>query len=117
MDDLLLCSNDPILIKGLYGVLRDNGYKVEVVNHSAHAVKKTFKNKYSVIIIESESIGLSAEEAAQIIKSFHPDVPIIIAGDAKYSSNAMIVKRPIDFEEIKQLIGDIQKRNFERRGV
>ncbi len=107
MNELLLCCNNPILIKSLYGVLRDDGYSIELVDHPALAVQSALKRRYYAVILDSESIGLSAEEAAHIIKNFYPDMPIIIASDAKYSSDALTVERPVDIEEIKKLIRNV----------
>ena len=107
MSELLLCSNNPMLVKGLYGVLRDEGYTIEVVDHPAHAVRTTFKHKYDAVIFDSESIGLSSEEAAQIIRTFYPDMPIIIAGDTKFSTDAVLVEKPIDLESMKKIIRNI----------
>lgn len=107
MAELLLCSNNPIFVKGLYGALRDDGYAIEVVDHPALAVQTAFRFKYDAVIFDSEAIGLSSEEAAQIIRTFYPDMPIIIAGEVKYASNAVTIERPVDLEKMKELIRNI----------
>jgi|GEM_PF-1499978 len=107
MENLLLCSHNPILVKSLYGPLRDEGYSVEVVDHPALAVQMTLRWNYAAIIIDSESFGLSAGEAIQIIRAVSPDIPVVVIGDTGHSMEALSIGNPVDLEEFKQVIHDI----------
>lgn len=105
MKDIILCSSNPILIKSLYGVLRDEGYNVEIVEHPALAVRKVLFGRYDFVIADSEPFGLSVEDAAQIIKSVAPDMPILFVGGGREQTRA--VAAPLDIEELKRTIHSI----------
>jgi DNA-binding response OmpR family regulator len=109
MNEVLLCSHNPILIKNVYGILRDEGFDVEVVDHSALAVQRVFGGNYVGVIIDSESFGLSAEDAARIIRSVSSDIVVICVGFAKPDSDVMSMKVPVDLEEFKQAIRDMRR--------
>lgn len=104
MSALLLCSNNPLLVKSLYGVLRDDGHSVTLTEHATSAVRMSFKDRFGAIIIDSNSIGLSAAEAAQIIRGNQPDMPVIILGNASYFSDGLMVEMPVDLEKFKDYI-------------
>lgn len=109
MNEVLLCTHNPILIKNVYGILRDEGFSVEVVDHSALAVQRVFQGNYVAVIIDSESFGLSAEDAVQIIQSVSPDIVVICVGLAKLNSDVMNMKIPVDLEEFKQAIHNVRR--------
>lgn len=120
MNEILLCTHNPILIKNLYGVLRDEGYNVEIADHPALAVQMTLNWNYIAVVIDSEPFGLSAEDAVQIIKSVSPDMPVIIVGYAKHTADVLSIKMPVDLEELKQAIHDVHKHreiSFHKGGL
>jgi DNA-binding NtrC family response regulator len=107
MKNIILCSSNPILIKSLYGILRDEGYNVETIEHPAFAVQMVMHRPYDFVIIDSEPFGLSAEDAAEIIKTVAPDMPILFVGDGRDRKQARTVETPIDLEEFKRAIHSI----------
>jgi len=107
MKKILLCSSNPILIKNLYGMLRDEGHNVETVEHPALAVQKVMFGLCDLIIIDSEPFGLSTEDAVQIIKTVAPDLPIIYVGGVMNNGPSMAVDAPVDLEEFKRAIHSI----------
>lgn len=107
MNKLLLCSHNPILIKSLYGLLRDDGYDVETADYPALAVKGVLKESYTAIVIDSEPFGLPAEDAINIIRSISPNVPIVLVGDARNPVEAWSIKGPLDLEEFRQVMHEI----------
>jgi DNA-binding NtrC family response regulator len=109
MDQVLLCTHNPILIKNVYGILRDEGFTVEVVDHSALAVQRVFQGKYGAVIIDAKSFGLSAEDAVQIIKSVSPDIVVICVGFDKLNSDVVSMNLPVDLEEFKQAVHDVRR--------
>ena len=109
VSDILLCTHNPILIKNFYGILRDEGFTVEIADHSALAVQMVIQKKYVAVIIDSESFGLSAEEAVQIIRGISPDILVIFIGYDRFETDALSIKIPVDLEEFKQAIHDIQR--------
>jgi CheY-like chemotaxis protein len=107
MTKILLCSSNPILVKSLYGMLRDEGHDVETVEHPALAVQKVMFSLYDLIIIDSEPFGLSTEDAVQIIKTVEPDLPIVYVGGGRKEVPSMAVDAPVDLEEFKRAIHSI----------
>jgi DNA-binding NtrC family response regulator len=106
MNKILLCSANPILIKSLYGVLRDDGHDVEIIEHPALAVQKVMAGGFGMMIVDSEPFGLSAEDAVQIIKSTMPDLPVLYVGSGTHSQ-IPAVEAPVDLEEFKRTIQNI----------
>ncbi len=109
MNDILLCTYNPLLIKSFYGILRDEGFSIEIADHPALAIQMIFQKKYTAFIIDSESFGLSAEETIQIIRSISPDMPIIVAGNENHAVRALSVKTPVDLEEFKDVIHNVHQ--------
>ncbi len=107
MKDILLCSSNPILIKGLYGLLRDEGFNVEITEHPSLAIQKVLFGMYDLIIVDSEPFGLSAEDAVQIIKAVAPDMPVLFVGGGSDRKHAPTVETPVDLEEFKRTIHNI----------
>jgi len=107
MKKILLCSSNPILVKSLYAILRDEGHNVETVEHPALAVQKVMFGLYDLIIIDSEPFGLSTEDAVQIIKTVEPDLPIVYVGREINDGPSKAVEVPVDLEEFKRTIHSI----------
>jgi CheY-like chemotaxis protein len=104
MKKIILCSSNPLLIKSLYGTLRDEGYTIEDVEHPALAVQKIFNGVYDCLIVDTEPFGLSAEDAARIIKTIAPAMPIFSIGGGTACDNLSMIRLPADLEAIKELI-------------
>ena len=103
MKKMILCSSNPLLIKSLYGMLRDAGYVVEAVEHPALAVQKVLACGYDFVIVDAEPFGLSAEDAARIIKTIAPELPVYRVGGEE-SDNPSMIKLPADLEAIKEML-------------
>ena len=104
MKKILLCSSNPLLIKSLYGMLRDEGCSVEEVEHPALAVQKVLKSAYDFMIVDAEPFGLSAEDAARIIKTRAPGMPIFSIGGSTACDNLSMIRLPADLDAIKEMI-------------
>jgi DNA-binding NtrC family response regulator len=109
MEEILLCTHDPILVKSLYGILRDKGHYVEVADHLALAVQMILKSPYYAVIIDGKSFGLSVEDAVQIMKAVSPEMPIIIAGEPEYSTNTLSIRTPVDLEEFRDVLNTMHQ--------
>ncbi|MGC1453744.1 MAG: hypothetical protein WA946_00955 [Nitrospirota bacterium] len=107
MKNIILCSSNPILIKSLYSMLRDDGYNVETIEHPAHAVQMVMRRHYHFVIVDSEPFGLSAGDAAKIIKAVSPLMPIVFVGNDDTDAQTQAVKTPIDLEAFKRTIHGI----------
>ena len=108
MNDVLLCSHNPLLIKNIYGILIDEGCTVEVADHPALAVQMVMKKAFKTIIIDSEPFGLSVEDAINIIKTILPEASIIFVGSSNSIDDSFSVKMPKDLEEFKRTFHDIK---------
>lgn len=104
MKRILLCSSNPLLTRSLYGMLRDEGYAVEDVEHPALAVRKVLDGVYDFTIIDAEPFGLSAEDAAQVIKAIAPGMPILCIGGGAGCDHLQLIKIPADLAAIRELI-------------
>lgn len=107
MQTLLLCSCDPLFLKSLYGVLRQEGYEIDIAKHPVDAVKMSFVSNYSAVIMDTGNIGFSAYEAAAVIRSIAEGVPVIIAGDARLPSGSISIGKPLDLEEVKEVLRNL----------
>jgi DNA-binding NtrC family response regulator len=106
MKKILLCSSNPILIKSLYSMLRDEGYAVETVEHPALAIRTVMGGRYGMMIVDSEPFGLSAEDAVRIIKSLMPGFPVLYVGSGEYRPSPA-VETPLDLEDFKRTVHSI----------
>ena len=104
MKNILLCSSNPILIKSLYGVLRDEGYTVDTVEHPALAVQQVMNGAYDMMVVDSEPFGLSAEDAVQIIMTVKPGLPVLCVGRECDCATASGVNSPLDLEAFKRTV-------------
>lgn len=100
----MLCSCDPLFLKSLYGVLRQEGYEVDMTEHPADAVRMSFVKDYSAVIMDSGDVGFSAYEAAAAIRSISGRMSVIIAGGTGPSSDSIPVRKPLDLEEVKLVL-------------
>ena len=106
MKNIILCSSNPLLIKNVYGFLRDEGYAVDTVEHPALAVKKVLWGAYDLVIVDAEPFGMSAGEAAQVIRSVAPGMPVVIMG-GEGGKDPAGMGAPLDLEEFKRTIHNI----------
>ncbi len=102
MKNILLCTSDPLLVKNVYGFLRDEGYSVETVEHPALAVQKVMVGAFDVLVVDSEPFGLSAEDAVQIIRTVKPDLPVLCVGSE--CGEGPGVDAPLDLEAFRRKV-------------
>jgi DNA-binding response OmpR family regulator len=104
MMETLLCSNNPILVKSLYSILRDEGYGVDTADHPSVAVQMTLRKNYTALIIDSEPFGLSVEDATRIIKTILPGIVVIIIGYDSLETDILSIEAPIDLEQFRKTV-------------
>ena len=112
MDNILFCTQDPILIKGLYGILRDEGYNVDLSDYPAHAVQQIIKNSYEAVIIDSQAFGMPAEDAVKAIKTIAPDTRVILVGYPEDETDSLSIKVPVDLEKLRDLVHSMHKSSI-----
>lgn len=103
---ILLCSSDPILTKNLYGVLRDEGYGVETVEHPSLAVQAVMRGTFAALVVDSEPFGMSAEDAAKVIRTIEPALPILFVGREREAGMSG-GRTQLDLESFKRTIHSI----------
>jgi DNA-binding NtrC family response regulator len=104
MNRILFCTYDPILRKVLYGPLRDDGYLVEVAEHPAEAVQRSFMDRYAAVILDSDGIGLDARDASQIIKKHSPGVRVFVIGGRSAFPDDYCLEKPVDIGLLRNLL-------------
>ncbi len=107
--EILLCSNNPILAKSLHGILRDEGYFVDIADHPAMAVQMVLMKKYTAAIMDPEPFGLSVEDAIRIMKTVQPEILVIFVGYDKLGEDILSLEAPIDLEEFRRTIQGIRR--------
>jgi DNA-binding response OmpR family regulator len=95
MKDILLCSSDTLLVRNLYGILRDLGFRVDTVEHTSHAVHKALERRYDFAIVDAEPFGLPADDAEEVLRAVAPRMSIIALG-ARSNERTL---RELDLEE------------------
>ena len=88
-------------------MLRDDGYQVETIEHPAQAVQMVLRRHYHCVIVDSEPFGLSAEDAAKIIKAVAPLMPVLFIGGDRTDTQAQAGRTAIDLEAFKRTIHSI----------
>jgi DNA-binding response OmpR family regulator len=104
MKHIILCSSSTLLIKNLYGILRDEGYCVDIIEHPSFAVQLVLNRKYDLVIIDSEPFGMSAEDAANIINRVAPETAVMVLGSTAGQEQAQSLESPVDLEEFKRTL-------------
>lgn len=127
MRNILLCSQEPLLVKEIYGLLRDEGFEVDTVEYIADSVRWYLIKSYDAVILDTRNVGLNALEAASIMKNVFPDTPIFLIGDEHNRKDFYIregiyvIDTPVELDRFIHIFKEImQKRHsvsFERRSV
>jgi DNA-binding NtrC family response regulator len=104
MNRVLFCTFDPMLRKALYGVLRDDGYVVEMTEHPAEAVQRVFETRYAAVILDSDGIGLDVRDAAEIIRKHSPGAHVFFIGRGGSFSEGFSLEKPVDIGLLRNLL-------------
>ncbi|MHB8882547.1 MAG: hypothetical protein ACYC69_13695 [Thermodesulfovibrionales bacterium] len=109
MTDLLLCLNNQLLTKNLYGMLRDEGYSVETADHPSLAVQMVLRKDYTAVVMDAEPFGLSVEAAIKIFKAVLPELLVIFIGYDKLDTDALSIEAPLDLAAFRQTIHELPR--------
>lgn len=104
MKRILLCSSSPLLVKSLYAMIREAGCSVEVVEHPALAVQRFLSDPSDATIFDAEPFGLSAEDAARILRSLAPEMPILCLGSGPAVDHLPLIRLPRELDAIREQI-------------
>jgi DNA-binding NtrC family response regulator len=116
VNKILLCTHDPISIKNIYGILRDEGFGVETADHAALAVRMVLEQNFSAVIIDSQPFGLPVGDAIKVIKTVSPETTVILVGCNDADQDGPGINMPMDLSELKNLIHNVMSvsKNFEK---
>ncbi|GBE00758.1 response regulator receiver domain protein [bacterium BMS3Bbin06] len=120
MSHLLISSHNPLLIKSIYGMLRDIGYSIDITDHPADAVRQVFNNKYDAVILDSRDVGLTASDASEIIGSISPDTRVVILGEAQDKTTATTFPNSDQLDDLKTYLSEVfdhNNRNHNKGGL
>jgi len=101
-----------MLIKSLYGLLRDEGYIVDTTDHPAAAVQAIMKTDYEAVIMDSCSFGLSAEDAQHIIRAMSPKIRVILIGTPENGDDTSALRVPADPKMLRELLNARDKYEY-----
>lgn len=104
MKEVLFCAYDPMLIKNLYGILRQDGYNVEVADHLSAAVRMVMGKQYGAVVMDTWPFGIATEDAVQAMKSVCPGLSILVLGKVSGAAQAVSVEGPADTEALRKII-------------
>ncbi|HWR72980.1 MAG TPA: hypothetical protein VN604_07405 [Nitrospirota bacterium] len=105
MKNVLLCSSNPLLTKNLYGILREQGCSVDIVEHPSHAVRHVLFGLCDLLIIDAEPFGMQSGEAVEIVRSVAPDLHVLLLGETGGQRAGLpALSTPVDLEKFTQLI-------------
>lgn len=115
MNRILLCTHNPISVKNVYGILRDEGFDVETADHPALAVRMVLEESYSAVIIDAQPFGLSVADAARIIRTVSPETTVILVDCDDEDGDSQDINIPMDLAELKNLVHNVrQVQNISR---
>lgn len=95
MKDILLCSSDPLLVRNIYGILRDLGHRVETVEHPSDAVHSVLRRRYDFAIVDAEPFGLPSDDAEEVLRAVAPHMPVLALGSRSRGGTTA----PLDLEQ------------------
>jgi len=81
MANVLLCSHDPMLLRGLEYPLRDAGHSVTSTPGAAQGVRLVLDGSYDVVLFDADGLGMSAAEAVAILGRVAPATRALVAGE------------------------------------
>ena len=104
MLQILICTYDSMLIKGLENPLRDAGFSVTVTDHAASAIRKVMEKLFAAVVLDSQVVGLSVDEALPIIRHVSPDTKVFVIGEAGAGQDVYSIPRQSCLPELIRII-------------
>ncbi|MCS6958936.1 MAG: ATP-binding protein [Pseudanabaenaceae cyanobacterium SKYGB_i_bin29] len=109
---ILLVEDSPTNRLVINRLLTRKGHQVEEASNGEEAELKARQEQFDVIVMDLEMPLMSGEEAARLIKSFKPSLPIVIFSAHAFTDIQARVQefadgyltKPIDFEQLEQTL-------------
>jgi DNA-binding NtrC family response regulator len=78
MNRILVADDDAVIREGLRRILTAEGYEVEVVSNGRAALDRLEQKRFKLLITDLKMPGMSGLEVLQAIRSFQPELPVIL---------------------------------------
>lgn len=104
MKDVLFCAYNPMVVKNLYCILRQDGFEVEIADHMASALRMIALKEYGAVVMDCWPFGISTEDAVQVMRSVRPGLSVLVLGKVSSASGAVSVEEPLDLEILREII-------------
>ena len=113
---VLVVDDDPEILDGLASFLKDEGYAVETARNGAEALEKTQTTKPDVLLVD---LMMPVMDGAELIQRLRRETatsktPVVVfSADRQVYQKASsldvsgAIRKPLDFEELQQLLGRI----------
>jgi CheY-like chemotaxis protein len=75
---VLLVDDDTTLLELFSSILQSSGYEVDTAESGIEAIRKYRRTPSDIIITDRAMPQMDGEQMAEVIKTIHPDVPIIL---------------------------------------
>ncbi len=78
IDRILVADDDAVIREGLRRILTAEGYEVEVVSNGRAALERLEQKHFRLLVTDLKMPGMSGLEVLQAIRSFQPELPVIL---------------------------------------
>jgi DNA-binding NtrC family response regulator len=78
IDRILVADDDAVIREGLRRILSAEGYEVEVVSNGRAALERLEQKRFRLLVTDLKMPGMSGLEVLQAIRSFQPELPVIL---------------------------------------
>ena len=104
MANVLLCTQDSMLVRGLEYPLRDAGHDVTAATGTADGVRRFLERAFDVVVLDADSVGMSADEAVSVLRRVAPETRAVVRGEIAPGAGVGAVSRGRGLEELKRAI-------------
>ncbi len=120
----ILIVDDDIAHRTMVRILLNQEYEIFEADDGSTAIEEVHKQNFDLILMDIRMTDVSGIEAMEVIKSFKPDIPIVMM--TAYFSDEMAAQtrargasdclgKPFDFDELRRAIAcAIAQQNAKR---
>jgi DNA-binding NtrC family response regulator len=104
MGNVLLCTHDAMLLKGLEYPLREAGHSVDSASGAVQALRMFFDRTFDLVLLDADVMGMSASEAVSVLRQVAPETRTIIKGDVPSCGGIGTLPSGSSLEELREAI-------------
>ena len=117
MANVLLCTQDSMLVRGLEYPLRDAGHDVTAATGTAEGVRFCLARPFDVVVLDADSVGMSAAEAVSVLRQVAPETRAVVRGGIAPGAGVGAVSGGGSLEELKSaILAAVPPHNPEKLG-